>query len=208
MGRKLGMGRMVAADGTIVSTTVLSVGPCFVTQVKTPERDGYSSVQIGYEESTKLNKPELGHVAKSGTKVRHLREVNFDPAAGEVSVGDKFDASLFTAEEKVDVMGTTKGRGFAGSIRRYRFHGGPKTHGQSDRWRAPGAIGAGTTPGRVYKGTRMGGRMGGTQVTTKRLVVLAVDVEKALVAVRGAVPGPKGGLVLIKKSKPSGRRKR
>ena len=201
------LGRMVDSNGAVVSTTLLSVGPCFVTQLKSPEHEGYRAVQIGYEESTKLNKPQLGHVSKIA-KLRHLREVPFDASAGEVSVGDKFDASLFAAEDTVDVVGVTKGHGFAGTVRRYRFHGGPKTHGQSDRWRAPGAVGAGTTPGRVYKGTRMSGRMGGDNVTTKRLQVIAVDAEKALVAVKGSVPGPRGGLILIKKSKSAGRRRR
>ncbi len=208
LGRKLGMGRMVDSNGGVVSTTLLSVGPCFVTQIKTADRDGYNAVQIGYEESTKLKKSQLGHVAKAVAKLRHLREVPSDASGDDVTIGDKIDASLFTAEEKVDVVGVTKGRGFAGTVRRYRFHGGPKTHGQSDRWRAPGAVGAGTTPGRVYKGTRMSGRMGGDNVTTKRLQVLAVDPEQSLVAVKGSVPGPRGGLVLIKKSKPAGRRNR
>ncbi|MSQ23193.1 MAG: 50S ribosomal protein L3 [Chloroflexi bacterium] len=209
MGRKLGMGRMVDSNGVVVSATLLSVGPCFVTQVKTAERDGYRAIQIGYEESTKLSKPQLGHVGAVG-KLRHLREVPFDADADPASlaVGEKFDVSVFVADEKVDVVGVSKGRGFAGTIKRHGFHGGPKTHGQSDRWRAPGAIGAGTTPGRVYKGTRMSGRMGGDVVTTKRLQVLAVDAEKALVAVKGAVPGPTGGLIFVKKSRPTGRRKR
>ncbi|MBI4213819.1 MAG: 50S ribosomal protein L3 [Chloroflexi bacterium] len=209
LGRKLGMGRMVDGSGAVVSTTVLSVGPCFVTQIKTTDGDGYAAIQIGYEESSKLNKPQLGHITKATRlRLRHLREVPFDAIGDDVAVGDKIDASLFVADEKVDVVGVTKGRGFAGTVRRYRFHGGPKTHGQSDRWRAPGAVGAGTTPGRVYKGTRMSGRMGGDNVTVKRLAVLAVDAEQALVAVKGSVPGPRGGLVLIKKSKSAGRRRR
>jgi large subunit ribosomal protein L3 len=191
LGRKVGMGRMIDAKGAVVSATLLSVGPCFVTQVKTPDRDGYTAIQLGYEESTKLNKPQAGHVG--ALKLRHLREVPTDGENADISVGDKFDASLFEAEEKVDVVGTSKGHGFAGAMKRHGFHGGPKTHGQSDRWRAPGAVGAGTTPGRVYKGTRMAGHMGVDRITTKRLVVLAVDAEKSLIAVKGSVPGAKGG---------------
>jgi large subunit ribosomal protein L3 len=197
---------MVDSQGAVVSTTLLAVGPCFVTQVKTPERDGYAAVQIGFEESTKLNKPQLGHVAKVA-KLRYLREVPFDPDA-TYSVGDRFDATIFEPEERVDVQGVTKGRGFAGAIRRHGFHGGPKTHGQSDRWRAPGAVGAGTTPGRVFKGTRMAGRMGGDDRTQKRLQVLAIDPEHSIVAVKGAVPGPRGGLIMIRKAAAKVRRRR
>lgn len=203
LGRKLAMSRMVDTQGRVVATTLISVGPCYVTQIKTPERDGYRAVQIGYGESGKLSKPRLGHLGKVG-KLRHLREVPLAPD-GAVEVGEKFDASLFEPEERVDVVGVTKGRGFAGVVRRHRFHGGPKTHGQSDRWRAPGAIGAGTTPGRVFKGTRMAGRMGGDQVTVKDLQIVAVDPEHALVAIKGAVPGPRGGVLLIKKASARGR---
>lgn len=206
LGRKLGMSRMVDSRGAVVSTTLLSVGPCYVTQVKTAERDGYRAIQIGYEESEKLNKPKLGHVQGVG-KLRHLKEVPFDE--GDVpEVGAKFDVSVFEPEERVDVTGLTKGRGFAGAIKRHGFHGGPKTHGQSDRWRAPGAVGAGTTPGRVFKGTRMAGRMGGDQRTTKRLQVLAIDPEHAIVAVKGSVPGSKGSLIVIRKAAPKVRRRR
>lgn len=205
LGRKLGMSRMVDSSGAVVGTTLLSVGPCYVTQVKTPDRDGYSAVQIGYEESSKLSKPQLGHVGSVG-KLRHLREVPLAPD-GSVEVGEKFDVSVFAAEERVDVVGVSKGRGFAGVIKRHGFHGGPKTHGQSDRWRAPGAIGAGTTPGRVFKGTRMAGRMGGDRVTVKDLQVVGIDPEHALIAVKGGVPGPRGGLVLIKKRTAHGQRR-
>lgn len=206
LGRKLGMSRMVNAQGAVVSTTLLSVGPCFVTQVKTPDRDGYAAIQIGYEESTKLNKPQLGHVGAAG-KLRYLREVPFDEGDAP-PVGERFDVSIFEPEERVDVVGVTKGRGFAGTVKRHGFHGGPKTHGQSDRWRAPGAVGAGTTPGRVFKGTRMAGRMGGDQRTTKRLQVLAIDEEHSIVAVKGSVPGARGSLLLIKKASPKVRRRR
>jgi large subunit ribosomal protein L3 len=206
LGRKLGMSRMVNAEGAVVSTTLLSVGPCFVTQVKTPDRDGYSAIQIGYEESTKLNKPQLGHLGTVG-KLRHLKEVPFDEG-DQPALGDRVDATIFEAEERVDVTGISKGRGFAGAMKRHGFHGGPKTHGQSDRWRAPGAVGAGTTPGRVFKGTRMAGHMGVEQVTTKRLQVLAVDPEHSIVAVKGTVPGAKGSLIMIRKANAKVRRRR
>lgn len=199
LGRKLSMGRVVDDKGDVVGTTVLSVGPCLVTQVKSLERDGYEAIQIGYEESAKLSKPKLGHL-KSGPHLRHLREVPAAPGAS-VGVGDKFDVSLFAPGEQVHVVGTSKGRGFAGGIRRHGFHGGPKTHGQSDRWRAPGAAGAGTTPGRVLPGTRMPGRMGARRVTVKNLEVVAIDAERNLMAVKGGVPGPRGGLLMIRKAR-------
>lgn len=199
LGRKLSMGRVVDARGAVVATTVLTVGPCHVTQVKTLDRDGYEAVQIGYGESDKLSQPRRGHV-RGVANLRHLREVA--AAAGSaVAVGDRFDVSLFAPGEEVHVVGISKGRGFAGGIRRHGFHGGPKTHGQSDRWRAPGAIGAGTTPGRVLKGTKMPGRLGGRRVTVKNLEVLAVDPERNLLAVKGGVPGPRGGLLLIRKTR-------
>lgn len=197
LGTKIRMSRAVNATGQVVGVTVLSAGPCYVTQIKTRERDGYQAVQIGYREVSNLSKPRLGHLAGI-PKLKHLREVRLDPG-GEVTVGQKFDVSLFSPGDRVDVTGTSKGRGFAGVVRRYGFHGGPKTHGQSDRWRAAGSSGAGTTPGRVLKGTRMAGRMGGERVTVKNLEVLGVDTERNLVALRGAVPGPSGGLVTIKK---------
>ena len=198
LGTKLRMSRMIDGSGAVVGATLVSAGPCYVTQIKTVENDGYSAVQIGYQESEKLNKPELGHL-RGIAKVKHLREVPADEGA-ELTVGQKFDASLFDVGEIVDVTATSKGRGFAGVVKRHGFRGGPKTHGQSDRWRAPGSSGAGTTPGRVLKGTRMAGRMGGERVTVKNLEVLAVDVERNLIALKGALPGPSGGLVRISKT--------
>jgi len=195
------MSRIVSPEGSVVATTLLSVGPCYVTQLKTPERDGYEAAQIGYEESGKLNRPQEGHLGR-GPKLRHLREVPVQ-AGDELSVGQKFDVTVFNPGDRVDVVGDSKGRGFAGVMKRHGFHGGPKTHGQSDRWRAAGSIGAGTTPGRVLKGTRMAGRMGAERVTVKNLEVLATDPERALLAVKGAVPGASGGLLTILKSKGS-----
>ena len=195
------MSRIVSPEGSVVATTLLSVGPCYVTQLKTPERDGYEAAQIGYEESRKLNRPQEGHLGR-GPKLRHLREVPVQ-AGDELSVGQKFDVSVFNPGDHVDVVGDSKGRGFAGVMKRHGFHGGPKTHGQSDRWRAAGSIGAGTTPGRVLKGTRMAGRMGAERVTVKNLEVLATEPERSLLAVKGAVPGASGGLLTILKSKGS-----
>jgi large subunit ribosomal protein L3 len=191
------MARMVDSSGAVIATTLLSVGPCYVTQVRTHERDGYAAAQIGYGESKKLNRPQLGHLRGIG-RLRYLREVPIAPDTA-VEVGHKFEVSIFEPHERIDVVAASKGKGFAGVVRRYGFAGGPKTHGQSDRWRAPGSSGAGTTPGRVVKGTLMGGRMGGGRVTVKNLQVIAVDPERCLMAVRGAVPGPRGGLVLIRK---------
>src|SRR5436190_5311267 len=189
------MSRMVSPAGSVVATTVLSVGPCYVTQLKTADRDGYQAAQIGFEESRKLNRPKLGHLGR-GPKLRHLREVPLQ-SAEEVTIGQKFDVSLFNPGDRVDVVGESKGRGFAGVMKRHGFHGGPKTHGQSDRWRAAGSIGAGTTPGRVLKGTRMAGRMGAERVTVKNLEVLATDPERGLLGVKGAVAGASGGLVAV-----------
>jgi large subunit ribosomal protein L3 len=199
LGTKLRMSRMVDGSGAVVGATLVSAGPCYVTQIKTVENDGYGAVQIGYKDSEKLNKPQLGHL-RGIAKVKHLREVKAEEG-DELTVGQKFDATLFDVGEIVDVTATSKGRGFAGVVKRHGFRGGPKTHGQSDRWRAAGSSGAGTTPGRVLKGTRMAGRMGGERVTVKNLEVLAVDAERNLIALKGALPGPRGGLVQISKTK-------
>lgn len=198
LGKKLRMSRMVDSTGAVVGTTLLAAGPCYVTQIKTVDRDGYDAVQIGFEETTKLTKPQIGHL-KSVPRLRHLREVPREESA-DLEVGQKLDVSLFTPGDLVDVAAASKGRGFAGVVRRYGFAGGPKTHGQSDRWRAPGSIGAGTTPGRVFKGTRMAGRMGAERVTVRNLEVLAVDPERNLLALKGAVPGGYGTLVTIRRS--------
>jgi large subunit ribosomal protein L3 len=202
LGTKHRMGRIVDDTGTVVGTTILSLGPCFVTQLKTADRDGYDAVQIGFGEVRKLTKPKVGHLRHSTASVpllRYLREVKRD-GDDEVEIGQRIDASMLAPGDRVDVTAISKGRGFAGVMKRHGFHGGPKTHGQSDRWRAGGSVGAGTTPGRVLKGTRMPGRMGGERVTVKNLIVLAVDTERNLVALKGAVPGPSGALVLVRRS--------
>ncbi|TFG46962.1 MAG: 50S ribosomal protein L3 [Dehalococcoidia bacterium] len=199
IGKKLGMTQVYSAGGKMEPVTVLQVGPCTVVQIKTPERDGYTAAQLGFGQAKKLNKAEKGHVKELGD-FRHLREFRLDDLNG-VEVGTTVDASLFADGELIDVTGTSKGRGFAGVVKRHGFAGGPKTHGQSDRHRAPGSIGATTTPGRVFKGTRMAGHMGNEQVTVSGLKVVKTDVEDNLLLVRGAVPGAKNGLILIKKSK-------
>jgi large subunit ribosomal protein L3 len=185
--------------GRVVPVTVIEAGPCWVTQVKTAESDGYNAVQVGFEESRKVNSPERGHLAKAGTPMlRHLREWRVaDPSAFQV--GQRLDVTIFAPGETVNVVGTSKGKGFQGVVKRHGFAGGPRTHGQSDRWRAPGSIGSGTTPGRVLKGVRMAGRMGGDRVTVKNLQVVRADAERNLLLVKGAVPGPREALVAVSK---------
>ncbi|MGH2368750.1 MAG: 50S ribosomal protein L3 [Chloroflexota bacterium] len=199
LGRKVGMTQVFDESGQVVPVTVIQAGPCWVTQVKTQDSDGYGAVQVGFEESRRLNSPERGHTAKAGTPaLRHLREWRVaDPSVYEL--GQRLDVSIFTPGERVAVVGTSKGKGFQGVVKRHGFRGGPKTHGQSDRHRAPGSIGAGTTPGRVLKGTRMAGRMGHDRVTVKNLLVVRADPGRNLLLVRGAVPGPREALVMVSK---------
>jgi large subunit ribosomal protein L3 len=179
--------------------TIIEAGPCYVTQVKTQETDGYSAIQLGFQETRpkRLTKGQLGHIRRSNLPVlRILREFRVK-SVDEYKVGEKIQADLFAVGEQVDVMGISKGRGFQGGVKRHGFHGGPRTHGQSGRLRAPGASSSGTTPGRIYKGKRMAGHMGNVQVTVSNLKVVLVDPERNLLAVRGAVPGMKGGLLVI-----------
>lgn len=198
LGRKRGMTTIFSPEGTAIPVTVLEAGPCYVTQVRTPEREGYSAVQIGFEQAKRLSKPERGHL-KGLPPLRHLREFRVEPSALP-AVGEKIDVGIFTPGELVDVIGTSKGKGFAGVVKRHHFRGGPKTHGQSDRHRAPGSIGATTSPGRVFKGMRMAGHMGHRRVTVKNLRVVRAEPERNLLLVAGAVPGPKTGLVIIRKA--------
>lgn len=194
----MGMTRTVDENGNAIAVTVIAAGPCYVTQVRTPERDGYAAVQLGYEESKRLNKPQRGHL-KHLPPLRHLREFRTvgDPVP---AVGTRIGVEIFEAGDRLDVVGTSKGRGFQGGVKRHHFRGGPKTHGQSDRHRAPGSIGSTTTPGRVLKGTRMAGHMGHERVTVKNLQVVQVDPERNLIAVKGAVPGPRGGLLMLRRA--------
>lgn len=200
LGRKLGTLQVFDEKGRLRGVTAVEVGPCVVTQVKSPERDGYTAVQVGFGVAKRLTKPAAGHLHASGDhKLKHLAEFH---AAGDVpAVGDTFNADLFAAGEKVDVTATSKGRGFQGGVRRHNFSGGPKTHGQSDRHRAPGSIGSGTTPGRVYKGTRMAGHMGSETTTVRNLEVVSRNDDRNVIFVAGSVPGPQGGLVRIRKAK-------
>ena len=211
LGKKLGMSQVFSDTGEVIPVTVIEAGPCYVTQKKTIDRDGYTAVQLGFEE-TKPNrqaKPELGHLAKASVPaVRHLREFRVNDHS-ELAEGQVLDVGMFEVGGRVDVVGFSKGRGYAGVVKRHGFAGGPKTHGQSDRWRAPGAISAGSTPGRVFKGVRMAGRMGNEQVTSMNLEVVLVDPERNLLAVKGTVPGARGGLLVIRearKTKVSGKR--
>lgn len=196
------MTRLFDENGVVTASTLVEAGPCFVTLVRTLERDGYIAVQLGFGEKPRPNKPERGHLKKAGLSDRAgaeaLREVPAD-STDDLELGARVDASMFAQGEIVDVIGTSKGKGFAGVMKRHNFHGGPKTHGQSDRWRHSGSVGSGTTPGRTFKNMRMAGHLGDSRVTVKNLRILSVDPERNLVALRGAIPGPKGGLVVIRK---------
>jgi large subunit ribosomal protein L3 len=196
IGRKLGMTQIFRDDGRVEAVTALEAGPCSVVQIKTVAKEGYNAVQLGFGEAKHLKSPQRGHLRGLG-KFRYLREFRVDDI-GDIEV--KVDASLFKEGDLVDVTGLSKGKGFAGVVKRYGFAGGPKTHGQSDRHRHGGSIGATTSPGRVLKGTRMAGRMGGRRVTVRKLEVLKAEPERNLLLIKGAVPGAKNGLLLITKS--------
>jgi len=190
LGRKLGTVQLFDERGRLRGATAVEVGPCYVTQIRTAENDGYEAVQVGFGAIKKLNKPERGHLKVSGAPdLRHLAEFKSDGSTA-YSLGDQVGADLFEQGSFVHVTATSKGRGFQGGVRRHNFRGGPKTHGQSDRHRAPGSIGAGTTPGRVYKGTRMAGHMGAERVTVRNLEVIARNDERGDIFVGGSVPGP------------------
>lgn len=198
LGTKLGMTQIFDEAGVAIPVTVIKVGPCTVTQVKTKESDGYSAIQVGYGEvkPKALNKPKLGHLAKSSAPaLRHLNEYRTDNV-GEYSLGQEIKADIFSVGQIVDVSGKSIGRGFAGNQKRHNFGRGPMSHGSKNH-REPGSIGAGTTPGRVYPGKRMAGRLGGTKVTIRKLTVVQVDAERNLLLVKGAIPGKPGGLVNV-----------
>jgi large subunit ribosomal protein L3 len=202
LGKKVGMTQLFDEKGEVIPVTVIEAGPCFVTQVKTEESDGYR----GFEETKvkKLTKGQQGHLKNNDLPMlRHLRELRVK-GDEDFEVGQRITVDVFEVGGRVDVVGKTKGRGFAGTIKRHGFHRQPKTHGQSDRERAPGSIGATTGTGRVFKGKRMPGRMGNERVTSENLVVALVDPERNLLAVRGSVPGPRGGLVLVKPARKQG----
>ena len=199
IGRKVGMTQIFDDNGIAQPVTVIEAGPCYVTHIKTKDKDGYSSVQLGFEEvkPKRLTRGQLGHLERNTLPpLRILRE--FRTKSPNVAEGDRLGVDVFEAGERVDVVGTSKGRGFAGVVKRHGFGGGLKTHGQSDRHRAPGSMGAGSTPGRIFKGKKNPGRMGNERVTSSNVRVVLVDPERNLIAVDGSVPGPKGGMVLIK----------
>ena len=212
LGKKVGMTQVFNDNGEAIPVTVIEAGPCFVAQIKTVERDGYTAVQLGFEETKpkRLTQPQLGHLQKSDLPaLRHLRELRIaDDELATFEEGQRLTVDIFETGDLVDVTGTSKGRGFAGVVKRYGFRGGPKTHGQSDRWRAPGSVGACTTPGRVFKGKRMPGRMGGERVTTQGLQIVLVDPERNLLALKGTVPGSKNGLLLIREARKTRLRKK
>lgn len=227
IGKKIGMTQVFEDDGSVVPVTVIQAGPCWVTQIKSEDTDGYTAVQMGFEEvaadvenanarerkiERRLTKPERGHLGLLETNeahpvrksfetpvpaLRYLREFEIQ-STDEIETGQKITVEIFREGDHVDVVGTSKGKGFAGTIKRHGFRRQPKTHGQSDRERAPGSIGATSTPGRVMKGMRMAGRMGGNRVTSQNLEVVVVDPENNLLAVKGSVPGAKGGLVTVR----------
>ncbi len=198
LGRKIGMTTMYDDAGRANAVTVVEVGPCFVTQVKTRQRDGYQAVQLGFMRAARVNSPMAGHFERSGGYFRHVQEFSVGDL-GEFEVGQEIRANIFETGEAVKVVGRSKGKGFQGGVKRHGFAGGPKTHGQSDRLRAPGSVGAGTSPGRVWPGTRMPGHMGARRVTTRGLSIAQVDPIQNYVLVKGPIPGPMNGIVRIEK---------
>lgn len=210
IGKKVGMTQIFDENGQVVPVTVIEAGPCYVTQIRTADNDGYTAVQLGFDElppkrngSSRLSKPKQGHLQRDGMSTPDLRVLReFRVREIDVQEGQRLTVNdVFEKGERVDVVGTSKGRGFAGTVKRHSFNRQPKTHGQSDRERAPGSIGSTTTPGRVRKGTRMAGHMGSQRVTVLNLEVVEVDADQNLLAVRGSVPGAKGGILLIKPSR-------
>jgi len=203
IGRKLGMTQIFRDNGKVQAVTAIEAGPCTIIQVKTAVKEGYDAVQLGFGETKRLKSPQRGHLKELG-QFRYLREFRVDNAEA-AKAGDSVDVSLFKEGDLVDVIGVSKSKGFAGVVKRHGFAGGPKTHGQSDRHRHPGSIGSTTSPGRVWKGMRMAGRMGGERVTARNLEVFEADPDRNLLLLKGAVPGNRNGLLLIRKS--SGRSK-
>jgi large subunit ribosomal protein L3 len=202
IGRKVGMTQVFDEQGNVIPVTVIEAGPCYITQIRNAERDGYAAIQLGFEETKpqRLTKGQIGHLQKNSLPaLRILREFRVrNGDATDLAEGAEIKVDVFSEGDEVDVIGTSKGRGFAGTIKRHGFARGPKTHGQSDRMRSPGSIGMCAAPGRTLKGQRMAGRMGNDRVTVQNLKVVRIDSEKNLLAVRGSVPGARGGIVIIK----------
>jgi len=197
IGKKVGMTQQFLENGEFVAVTAIETGPCFLTQVKNQAKDGYTAVQLGFEEAKHLNNPEEGHLRGIG-KFAHLHEFKAEDASS-AKPGDVVDVGFLKPGDLINVSGLSKGRGFAGVVKRHHFSGGPKTHGQSDRHRAPGSIGATTYPRRVLKGQRMAGHMGNKKVSVRNLQVVRVDTGRNLLLIKGAIPGARGGLLIIKK---------
>jgi len=204
LGKKIGMTQVFRPDGQVVPVTLVKAGPCVVVQRKTPATDGYDAVQLGFMEyvkATRINKPETGHIKKAGAEgVRFLKELRLSPGSSDLKAGDRVLASDFKPNEKLDVIGVSKGRGFASVIKRHNFRGGPGGHG-SMFGRAPGSIGGSSFPSRVFPGMRMAGHMGVDQVTVRNLEIVQIDADENLIAIKGAVPGPNGSYVLLRRSK-------
>lgn len=195
IGRKLGMTQVFGERGKTVPVTLVQAGPCVITQLRSVDKDGYSAVQLGFGDAKKLKKPQMGHLKPSSTQSTYLREIRLDKDA-DFKVGDKLDVSQFEAGQQVKITAISKGKGFAGTIKRWNFHRGPTTHG-SDNHRQPGSIGS-MYPQKVFKGKKMAGRMGHAQVSVRNLKIAEVDTAANLIAINGAVPGPRRGLVIIK----------
>lgn len=202
IGKKIEMTQLFQPDGSVIPVTVLEVGPCVVTQIKTAEKNHYQAVQLGFGHQKRklLSKPILGHLQKIRQKPQVFKEFPIESDEKEIKLGQKIKVDeVFTLNEKVEVQSISKGKGFAGVVKRHNFRGGPKTHGQSDRHRAPGSIGGRTTPGRVYRGKKMAGRMGGEQITVKGLEIVEIDAQKNRLKIKGAIPGYRGTTVFIEK---------
>lgn len=202
IGKKLGMTTDFADNGRMVPVTVIEAGPCYVTQIKTPESDGYSAIQLGFQEkkARHVTKPLAGHFKKAGVKLlRVLHEFRDFETGTTVKPGEEITVAIFNKGEKVKVTGISKGLGFTGVVKRHKFRGGPKSHGQSDRQRAPGSLGQSSWPSRVYKGLKMAGRMGGKKVTVRNLEIVKVDSTNNLLLIKGAIPGAVNGIVIIRK---------
>ena len=197
LGRKLGMTQVWDEENRVIPVTVIQAGPCRVAQLKTPERDGYSAVQVGTGTAKRLTRPRLGQL-KGLPRVRDVRETRVEEGS-PYEVGQTLRVDLFEDGEEVDITGVSKGKGFSGTIKRHHFRRGPETHG-SDSHRQPGSIGGGTTPGKVFKGTGMAGRMGHDRITVKKATILKVDTERDLLLIKGPVPGPRNALVMVRKA--------
>jgi large subunit ribosomal protein L3 len=208
LGKKIGMTQIFRADGQVVPVTLVKAGPCVVTQRKTPATDGYDAIQVGlmeYVKAARINKPATGHLKKANADgVKYMQEFRLAPGNGDFKAGDKILAEDFKPNEKVDVIGVSKGRGFAGVVRRHGFAGGPGGHGSMFH-RAPGSIGASSFPSRVFPGMRMGGHLGSDQVTVRNLEIVEVDTEDNVIMVKGAVPGANGDYVMIRRSRKTSR---